>query len=126
MATLCATAVYRLRQAATSAAVATNATSTRAQGQQQRLVIEEPKPRKLLHSIVINNQPSLRNRPPTPLPNHIPLNQLGAGETSPCRSLLFAGPSQHRHTTSLIQELSADDLSTDEESESGEEDVADD
>ena len=76
--------------------------------------------------MVINNQPSLRNRAPTPMPNHIPLNQLGAGETSPGRSFPVAGPSQHRHTTSLMQELSTEDFSTDEEAESGEEDMADD
>ena len=56
----------------------------------------------------------------------MPLNQLGVGETSTIRSLSFAGPSQHWHTTSLMQELSADDFSTDEELESGEEDMADD
>ena len=88
LATLSATAVNRLWQAATSAAVATNATTTRAQAQQQRLVIEEPKPRKLLHSIVITNQPSCLDRPPTPLPKHIRLNQLGPSETSPGRSSL--------------------------------------
>ena len=113
MATLSAAAVNRLRQLATSAAVATNATTTRAQAQQQRLVIEEPKPMKLLHSIVINNKPSLLDRPPTPLPNHIPLNQLRAGKTSPGRSSPFAGPAQDRHNTSLIQELSAEDYSSD-------------
>ena len=88
--------------------------------------MEQPKPRKLLHSIVINNQPSLLTRPPTPLPNYIPLNQLWAGETSPVRSSPFAGPSQHRHNTSLMQELSAEGFSTVEEPESGEEDMADD
>ena len=61
-----------------------------------------------------------------PLPSHIPLNQLGASETSPGRSSPFAGPSQHRHTTSLMQELSAEDLDTDAEAESGEHDMGDD
>ena len=61
LATLSAVAVNRLKQPSTSAAVATNVTTTRAPAQQQRLVIEEPKPRKLLHSIVINNQPSFLN-----------------------------------------------------------------
>ena len=124
--TLSATAVNGLRQAASSTAVSTNATTTRAQAQQQRCVIEEHKPRKLLHSIVINNQPSLLNRPPTTRPNHIHLNQLGAGEISTGRSIPFVGPSQHRNTTSLIQELSAVDFNTDEEPESREEDMADD
>ena len=125
MATLSAAVVNRLRRVANSAAVATNATTTRAQAQQQRLVMEQPKPRKLLHSIVINNQPSLLNRPPTTRPNHIPLNQLGAGETSSGMCAPFAEPSQHRHTTSLMQDLSAEDLSTYEEPDSGEEDMAD-
>ena len=105
LAQLSAAAVNRLRQVATEATVArtTNATTTRAQAQQARLVIEEPQPKKFLHSIVINNQPSLLNRPPTPLPNHILLNQFAAGETSPGRSFPWAGPFQHRHTTSLMQ-----------------------
>ena len=60
------------------------------------------------------------------MPNHIPLNQLGAGETYPGRSFPFAGPSQHRHTTSLRQEPSAEDFTTNEEPESGEEDMTDD
>ena len=126
LAILSAAAGNKLQQAATPAGVATNATTTRAQAQQQRLVRKESKPRKLLPSNVINNQPSLRNRPPTLLPNHIPLNQLGAGETSPDRSSTFAGPYHHRHTTSLMQELSTEDFRTDQEPESGQEDMADD
>ena len=51
---------------------------------------------------------------------------MGAGQTSSGRSSPFAGPSQHRHTTSLRQELSEEDFSTDVEPESGEEDIADD
>ena len=113
LATLSAAAVNRLRQTAAAVTVATNATTTRAQAQQARLVIKEPQLKKFLHSIVIVNEPSLLNRPPTPMPNHIPLNQLRAGETSPGRSFPFAGPSQHRHTTSLMQELSAEDFSSD-------------
>ena len=120
LATFSAAAVNNLKQAATSVAVASNATTTRAQAQQHRLVIEEPKPRKLLRSIVINNQPSLLNRPPTLRPNHIHLNELGAGETSADRFAPFAGPSQHRHTTSLMWELSAEDDSTEEDRERGE------
>ena len=126
LATLSAAAFNGLRQAATSAAVATNATTTRAQAHQQRLVIEQLKPRKLLHSIVINNEHYLLNRPPTPLANHNPLAHVGAGATSPGKSSPFAGLSQKRHTTSLMQELSAEDFSSDEEPESGEEDMADD
>ena len=126
LSTLSAAVVNRLRQAATSAAVATNATTTKAQAQHQRLVIEEPKPRKLFHCIVIINQPSLLQRPPTPLPNHIPVNQLEAGETSPGRASRFAGPCQYRHSSSLMQELSGVDFSTDEELESVEKDMADD
>ena len=74
----------------------------------------------------MNNQPSLLNRPPTTRPNHISLKQLQAIGTSPGRSSPFAGPSQHRLSTSLMQELSAEDCSTDEELVSGEEDMADD
>ena len=80
---------------------------------------------KFLHSIVINNQPSLLNRLPTTMPNYIHLNLLGAGETSSGRSFPFADPFQHRHTTSLMQELSAEDFRIDEEPESVEEDLAD-
>ena len=72
MATHSSGAGNRLRRVATSAAVAPDATTTRALAQQQRLVIATPKPTKLLYSIVINNHPSFCNRPPTPLPNHIP------------------------------------------------------
>ena len=126
LATLSAMAVNRLRRPASPAAVATNTTTTRAQAQYQTLVMEQHKPRQLLYSIVINKQPSLLNRPPTPLTNHIPLNQLGAVETSPDRSSPCAGPLQYTHTTSLMQELSAEDFSSDEEPESGEEDMADD
>ena len=61
-----------------------------------------------------------------PLPNHIPLTQLGAGETSSGMSSPVAGPFQHRHTTRLMQELSSQDFSSDEELDSGEEDIADD
>ena len=126
LATLSAAAVNRLRQAATPAAVATNATTTRAQAQQQRLVMEEPKPRQLLYSIVINNEPFLLDRPPTPLLNYNSLNQLGPGDTSTGRSSPFTGPSQHRHTTSLMQECLTEDISTDEEPMSTEEDMGDD
>ena len=128
LATLSPTAGNSVRQIATEALVATrtNATTTRAQAQQARLVIKEPKPKKFLHSIGINNQPSSHNRPPTTIPPHIPLNHLWAGETSLGRSFRFAVPSQHRHTTSLLQELSAEDLRTDKEPESREEDMADD
>ena len=85
-ATLSAAAVNRLRQATTLAAVATNTSTSGVQSQLQRLAIEELKPRKFLHSIVITNQPSLLNRLPTARPKHILLNQLGAGETSTSRS----------------------------------------
>ena len=111
--------------AAAAATVATNATSTRAHAQQARLAIEEPKPKKFLHSIVINKLRSCSNRPPTPIANHIPLNLLWASETCPVRSFPFAGPSQHSDTTSLMQELSAEDLRSDEEPEREEEDMAD-
>ena len=126
--TISAAAVYRLRQAATEVTVATttNGSTTRAQAQQARVVIKEPQAKKFLHSIVINKQPSLLNRPPTPMPNHIHLNQLGAGQTSPGMSFPFAEPCQYRHTTWLMQEVSAEDFSTDEQPESGEEDMADD
>ena len=60
------------------------------------------------------------------MPNHIPLNQLGAGETSPGSSSPFAVPSHHRYTTRLMQELSPEYFSTDEEPKSEEEDMADD
>ena len=126
LATLSAAAVNRLRQAATSAAVATNTTTIRAQTQQQGLVIEEPKVRKLLHSNVIDKQPSFFNRLPTTRPNHIPLNQVGDSKSSTGRSSPYAAHSQHRHTTSLMKELSTQDFSTDEEPESGEEDMVDD
>ena len=63
LSTLSPAAVNRLRQTPTEEPVATttNATTTRAQAQQTRLVIEEPKPQKFLHSILINYQPSLLN-----------------------------------------------------------------
>ena len=123
--TLSGAAVNRLRHTATPAAVATNATTTRAHTQQHSLVIEELKPRKLLHSLVLHKEASLLNRPPTIRPNHIPLNQVGADETSAGRSSPFAAPSQYRHATSLMQELSAEDFSSDEKPESGMENMAD-
>ena len=120
LAQLSPTTVNRLRQAATEAMVATttNATTTRAEAQQARLVIEAPNAKKFLHSIGINDQPALLDSAPTPMPNHIPLNQLGARETAPDRYLLSAGPCQHRHTTSLMRELSAEDFTTDKKTES--------
>ena len=124
LATLSAVAGNGLRQTAAAATVATNATTIRAQAQQAGLVIEEPQPKKFLHGIVINNQPASLNRLPATRLKHSPLNQLGAGKTSPGRSFLFAGSFQHRHTTSLMQELSTKYFSTAEQAESGEEDMA--
>ena len=60
------------------------------------------------------------------MPNHIPLNHLEAGESFPGRSFPCAGLFQYRHTTSLMQELSAEDFNNDEEVESGEQDMVDD
>ena len=103
-----------------------NATTTRPQAQQARLGIKEPKPKKFLHRIVINIPPTLLNREPTLMQSHIPLNQLGAGDSSPGRSFAFAGPSQCRHTTIQMQPFSAEAFSTDEEPESRDEDMGDD
>ena len=127
LATLAGAAGNRLRQATTSAAVVINASTTRVQAQQYRFVIEARKLRKLLSSNVINNKPSLRYRLPTSLQNPIPLTkQLGDDECFPGRPSPLALPSQHRYTTRLMQKLSAEDNCTDEESESGEQDMADD
>ena len=60
------------------------------------------------------------------MPNHSHLNQLGASESYYGRSLPLEGHSQNRHTTSLMQELSAEDFSPDEELDTEEEDMADD
>ena len=43
--------------------------------------------------MVINDKPSSRNRPPILMPNHIPLKQLEAGETSATMSDPFAAQS---------------------------------
>lgn len=126
MATLAPAGVNGLTQVVNTAAVATNAYTTRAQAQQQMLVIAELKTRKLLNSIVINNQPSLPKILRTLLQNDIPRHELEASESSHGSSSPFAGPSQHGHTTSLMQELSAGNFSPDEESESRQVDMQDD
>ena len=125
LATPSAAAANSLRPAATTTAVATTATTTRAQAQQPSLVMEEPKASKLLHRIVFNKQHFLVKRLRTILRNHIPLNQLGGSETSPARCSPFTGSSLHRHTTSLMSQLTTEDFSTDGEPVSGVQDRAD-